>query len=367
MQRPVPVEDVDLDPREILSPPIVDQPLYRCATAVTVLSFVAHADLEVQLNGSTVAAVTAGFPEPNGETVVLPAPLEVDDEVRARQSKDGLVSDWSATVTVRDHSADYPTGPPRPQISPAPVYECGSRTGVANLLTGGNVWITADGAEVGRVDGCSEHQGVNVNPDYALGQRVRAWFELCGDPSPPSVEHEALPPPTPLPEPTIEPIIDGAEQIVVANLVNGARFGLTRNGIVLGGTWRTWGQRHLVGLSPPFSDGETITPRQRMCPGQPDVTGPTTTVQPCDDLSAPVVHPVQHGDTSIVVVDYEPGAVIRVFVNFSHVATSGGPVVPLPAPIAPADVIHVQQILGECIGPWVAEVIPGLCGTTVGG
>jgi hypothetical protein len=76
---------------------------------------------------------------------------------------------------------------PDREIDPAPVYKCGSRTGVANLLIGCNVWITADGMEVGRVDGAVQHQGVKVTPDYGLGQQVRAWASMCDDPSPPSV------------------------------------------------------------------------------------------------------------------------------------------------------------------------------------
>src|SRR6185436_18226675 len=112
-----------------------------------------------------------------------------------------------------DHTADFPAGPPRPQVFPTPLYECGSRTGVDNLLGGGNVWITADGVEVGRVDGCAARQGVSVNPDFGLGQRVRAWFELCGDPSPPSIEHVTQVGPSPLPAPGFDPIYDGGDQL----------------------------------------------------------------------------------------------------------------------------------------------------------
>jgi hypothetical protein len=71
-----------------------------------------------------------------------------------------------------------PAGPPRPEFFPLSLLDCGSRTGVGNLA-GGNVWITATGAEVGRRDGCANPQG--LNPSYSTGQHVRGWFELCGD------------------------------------------------------------------------------------------------------------------------------------------------------------------------------------------
>ena len=236
----VPRDELDLaDDREFLSPPIVDEPLYRCATAVTVLGFIPHAEIDVQVDGVPEATVVAGYPMPQGETVHLPNPLNLGQQVRARQRTSTAQSDWSVAVTVGDHTRDYPAGPPRPQVNPAPVHECGSRTGVSNLLTGGNVWITADGTEVGRVEGCSEHQGVNVNPDYSFSQRVRAWFELCGDASPPSVEHITQPPPAPLPTPGIDTAYDGGEQLRVTNVVNGARVTVYRNGVNQG-TWRCW-------------------------------------------------------------------------------------------------------------------------------
>jgi hypothetical protein len=147
------------DDRNLLSPPWVQEPLYQCATAVVVHGYVATADIEVQVNGASVAIVNGGFPFPNGVTVPVPA-LTATQKVRARQIKGGVKSDWSQVITVGDHTQDFPAGPPRPEINPAPVYRCGIRTGVSNLLIGGNVWITANAAEVGR---------------WTAARRSRAW------------------------------------------------------------------------------------------------------------------------------------------------------------------------------------------------
>src|SRR4051812_2043083 len=201
-----------------LSPPIVLEPLYRCATAVVIVGFVPHAALDVEIDGAvSVAGVPGGFPEPQGALIIVPA-LTADQVVRARQHVGGRMSDWSAPVTVRDHFKDYPAGPPRPQINPTPVHECGARTGVANLLIGCDVWITADGVEVGKVKGANKHQGVNVNPDYGPGQQVRAHAELCGAPAPPSESQIPHPPPNPMPTPGFEPPYAGGAQLVVTNL-----------------------------------------------------------------------------------------------------------------------------------------------------
>jgi hypothetical protein len=261
----VPVKELRLqDNRKLLSPPIIAEPLYQCATAVTVLGFVPLALLDVEINGAIVlAGAAAGFPMPSGATLALPVPLVAGDPVRARQTAGGVTSAWSPVVTVRDHTQDFPAGPPRPEVNPAPVYQCGARTGVSNLLTGCKVWITADGVEVGRVNGAADHQGVDVTPDYALGQGVRAWAEMCNDPSPPSQAYLTGMPPNPLPAPGIDPAYADAQQIRINNLVNGARFELSRNGTSLG-VWRTWGYAHLVGLSPPLAAGETLKVTQRI-------------------------------------------------------------------------------------------------------
>lgn len=340
------------DDRKLLSPPWLAEPLYQCATAVTVFGFVAHADIEVEVDGAVAVAATVGFPEPVGATLGPVAPLVAGQQARVRQHSGGLTSAWSALVEVRDHTAEYPAGPPRPQIDPAPVYKCGSRTGVANLLGGGNVWITADGVEVGRVDGCATpRQGVNVNPDYDLDQRVRAWFELCGDPSPPSVEHITQMGPAPLPAPGFDPMYEGGEQLRVNGVANGARVSLSRNGVALG-TWRCWGGALLVGLSPVFSTGETFLATQKLCDSSPPGTG---TVQPCSSLPAPQIGPLQAGDQQVVITDSVPGATIRVYRNLQQVGMGSAPIVHLTVSLVLGDVVHVVQDVAGCKGQLALE------------
>ena len=359
-QRDVPRERLQLrDNPELLSPPTVVEPLYQCATAVTVIGFIPHAKIRLRVNGTTVATVQADFPLPSGITISLPSPLTVGQRVAAQQiGPSGLNSPWSTPVTVRSHTQDYPAGPPRPVINPSPVYECGVRTGVGNLLTGGNVWITANSVEVGRVNGCAQLQGVNVSPAYGLNQRVRAWFELCRDPSPPSEEQITPMPPSPLPTPGFDPVYAGAEQVSINNIVNGARVTLYRNGINQG-TWPCWGGSILLGLTPPFSAGETLTASQAMCPGSPPSSGGGTTVIPCSSLPAPTLSPVQAGDNSVTLASFVPGASIKVYVNGVQAGLGGGPVILLNVVLRRGDTIHVVQDLIGCQGRTAREVKVG--------
>lgn len=359
MQQIVNRKELDLkDNRELVSPPWLDEPLYQCATAVTVRGYLNDAIVEVSVNGTTVASVPGGAPWPNGITIALPAPLVTGDQVSARQKTPLATSPWSPPVTVRDHSVDFPAGPPRPQINPAPVYKCGVRTGVGNLLTGGHVWITADGTTVGDVKGCAQQQGVNVSPDYGLGQEVRAWFELCGDPSPPSAKEITQQPPSPPPAPVVDPVYEGGTQVTVGNIVNGAKVTLYRGG-ALQGTWPCWGGSISIGGLSVFGAGETFSATQQMCPGDPPSTHGDGTVQPCSALPAPGVGPIQAGDQRVTLTSFVPDASIRVFRNGVLVGLGSGPIVNLTQTIRKGDTIIVIQDLRACASQYATQVIVG--------
>jgi dienelactone hydrolase len=357
----VPVNRLKLqDDEKLLSPPIVAEPLYGCATAVKVIGFEAHALLTVQVDGTTVVNnAPGGFPLPDGAMLPLPNPLKPGQKVRARQKVGGRTSGWSAVVVARDFTADYPAGPPRPEIDPAPVYECGSRTGVNNLLIGSEVWITANGTEVGRVKGAKEHQGVNVAPDYKKGDQVVAHAQMCDDESPPSKTETAQQQPAPLPAPTFEPFYEGGEQLVLNALSNGARFTVSRNGSAIG-TWSTWGGRTMIPVSPPFTSSDSFSATQQLCPSVGPSPPGTGTPLPCSALPAPAVGPIQDGDTVVTLLSFVPEARIRVYVNGVQVGDSGGPVVALTTAVHDGDTVAVRQSVGTCDGR-TAQVVSVHC------
>ena len=341
--------------RKALSPPVIQEPLYQCAVSVTVTSYEPNATIEVNVDG-TVTVAPGGFPFPNGVTIGLPAALVAGQKVKARQKVSGVTSAWTATITAGDHTKDFPAGPPRPQINPAPVYKCGVRTGFGNLLLGGHVWITADGATVGDVNGCAAQQGVNVGPAYGLGQHVVAWFELCQDPSPPSAEQITQNPPNPLPALTIDPIFAGGQSVTVRNVVNGAKVTLYRGGANQG-TWPCWGGSLIVNGVAVFTAGETFTATQEMCPGDPASPPGTGTVQPCSSLPAPQIGPVQAGDTKIVVTSCQPDAIVKVFVNGVQAGADGPPIVTLNTTLKKGDTLIIVQDLAGCKGLNALQVI----------
>lgn len=350
IQRP---DNLREDPKA-LSAPSIEQPLYQCAVSVTVLAYEPNATIDVNVDG-TVTSAPGGFPFPNGVTIALAAKLVAGQKVRARQKIGGVTSPWTPVIVVGDHTKDFPAGPPRPQINPAPVYKCGVRTGVGNLLPGGHVWITANGTKVGDVNGCAAQQGVNVSPAYGLNQKVVAWFELCKDPSPPSVEQITQNPPAPLPSPSVDPTYAGGQSVTVRHIVNGAKVTLFRNGANQG-TWPCWGGSIVINGLAPFAAGEVFASTQQMCPGDPSSPPGTGTVQSCSVLPPPQIGPVQGGDTAIIVTSCQPDAVVKVWVNGVQAGASGPPVVNLNTTLKKGDVIVVVQDLHGCKGQHALQV-----------
>ncbi|MGZ4773247.1 MAG: hypothetical protein ACXV3B_11250, partial [Ilumatobacteraceae bacterium] len=357
-QTEVPAAGLDLrNDRSVISPPIVD-PVYACSSVVVLRGFVAHADLEVFVDGASIARVPGGFPDPDGQLVELGFQLARNQQVQAVQHVGPVASGLSQPpVVARDYTEDYPHGPPRPEVNPAPVLVCGARTGVGNLLVGSSVWITADGAERGRVALAKEQTGVNVDPEYALGEEVRAWSQFCGDASPPSARQDPQPGPTPLPTPGFEDYVVGAEQIVITNLANGAHFTLMRNGVPIGDS-PAWGGRCLVGV-PPVAATDSFSAVQRLCLGDAPSAEGKGSPKPCSTLPAPIVAPVQHGDTRIRLVQHAAGSIIRVFAGVTKIGEGGGDEIALTRPIQHGEVLYVQQVVGSCVGSTVRRVEPG--------
>jgi hypothetical protein len=345
----VPVGRLQLrDDPGVLSPPQVTQP-YKCARAVKVTGYVPDASLDLEVNGTVVVSgFPGGSPEPDGALIPV-SPLNADDVVRARQHRGAGASPWSGAVKAKDHTLEFPAGPPRPEMFGTPLYECGARTGVKNLLVGCDVTVTSDGSPVGAATGANEPQGINVNPNFGIDQHVRAVATLCGDPSAPSVEHVVEPAPLPLPPPGFDPYVVGAPALTLNTIVNGAHYTLSRNGIAQAEI-AGWGGKSYVNLAPPVAATDAFSATQRLClhhgPSEPGHSRP----QPCSSLAAPKAAAVQAGDTVVVLTEFYPGAEIKVFVNGFKIGDGSGPVVGLITPIPHGGVLHILQRVGSCEG-----------------
>ncbi len=77
---------VDDNPK-LLSPPVIVEPLYQCATAVVGVGGVTDATLEVEVNGASVGSGVVQTVLPYGITIGVPK-LVANDRVRAPTDRD---------------------------------------------------------------------------------------------------------------------------------------------------------------------------------------------------------------------------------------------------------------------------------------
>ena len=335
----------------------MDEPLYRCAAAVTVRGYVVDAQIDVRVNGVTVASVAGGSAWPNGVTVALPAELATGETVLARQKTVTATSGWSAAVVVRDHTEDYPAGPPRPNVDPAPVYECGIRTGVSNLLDGrqrldhGRRRGGWPRERMRRAPGRERQPGLRPRAEGASLVRAVQGSEPALDRAHRTSAAD------PVPVLTFDPIYEGGTQVTVRGVVNGARVTIYRGGVNQG-TWPCWGYALSISGLGAFTAAEVFTATQAMCAGDPESPPGEGTVQPCSAVPAPGVGPVEGGDDRITLTQFVPDAIIRVYLNGVSVV-GGGPVVLLTKIVQLGDTVVVVQDLVGCGGQTAPQLTVG--------
>jgi hypothetical protein len=349
------------DNPKVISPPVITQPLYGCAKSVNITAYIPNATLDLEVDGVVVVANWPGLsPTPWGALIKLPVPFKTNQappqKVRARQNFGGATSNWTDFVTVRDHTADFPAGPPRPELFPLPLNKCGIRTGVNNLIVGCDVEIRVDGNPDGAVQGANNPQGINLVNAYVDNQHVRARATLCGDPSPLSAEQVVQIASLPLAAPTFAPFVQGGSDLVIQGLADGAHFELKRNGISLGTTGCWGGSFDWQGINPPFTNMDVFEATQQLCPGDPPSPPGKASPMPCSALKSPKFGPVQDGESFVTFTDFIAGSRIKVFVNGVKEGDGSGPLIWLTHPIPHHATIDAWQSVGDCVGSTVEEV-----------
>jgi hypothetical protein len=349
--------DLPEDPNH-LSPPIVQEPLYACATAVTVSGFIPGAKIDVFADGNPIGGGVSDAPW--GQRFAVSPALVEGQTVTATQTFAGATSSPSAVVRVRSHIEDYPHGLPVPRIDPTPLYRCGKAVGARDLVPGALLQVFSENLlgpgsydppqEVGRVDGTGAAQWLFVNPEFSEGARVTAQDRICADVSPLSAPQIVQPAPAAIPAPSVDDVYEGATHLVVRNVVNGAVIDVFADGARVGGHASPGGSQ-TVRINPPAAAGSVITAQQTLC--NPGPMSPGTTVRPCSELPAARIRPPAAGDDAVYVTQSVLGSRIIVFADGQEVGDGGGDVVRLIRPLRVGETVTVVQRLGACQSSWV--------------
>ena len=361
------VDDVPWDDDvTVVSPPKVIAP-YTCSRGVEVQSVNVEGLVELWLDGAPVGTAPA-----EGNTTVsfeLGADLLAGQELKARQSVDGVFSDYSEAVFVTDYPFDEL---PPPVIDPETVYQCGTNIAVRTVpgatLT---AWQNNAFPETVRTSSAYKIMGPGPKP-FAVGVQFTAQASLCGRTSPISDPVATIPAPQGLPEPRHDPAqpYEGQEYTVVRDLTYGAFAQMEVSGAFAGNTCAA-----ATGVSCVFSvldspvgrvlamgDRLEATPSLSCAWGPTGPTARTPPALPCDQLPAPRIATPTEGDDVISVIEALPSARIRVYdENGTELADGSGTAILLDPPrtIAAGETIVAIQQIGECKGTTGWEVTAG--------
>ncbi|WP_394844716.1 hypothetical protein LZC95_47680 [Pendulispora brunnea] len=345
----VPVDTKD-DPSHV-SPPIVIDPLYACATQVAVRGAILDAKVTLSINGVDVGSLIAR--NPAQEVFNVPA-LSVGDEVVARQESLGVVSGPSATVKVRDHKVDYPAGLPAPVIDPALIYECAEIISVRHV-PGAQLTVTVNGGSA--VTGGTSTDWTAIWPGkrpFTVGDAFEAKIQLCSDVSPLSAVEKAVAAPSSLSAPTFDPpmTFTGQELVNLSSLTNGTHTKIDVAGVGSAGGFTTpisWFPNYDIKtpLGRSLISGDVLVAQQTLCK-----PGPTTKTPPasrCEELPAPRIHQPIAGTNFVVVWQSIPGARIRVYdAGGNELGDGSGTIIVLSRNLTDSDVLTVVQQVGDC-------------------
>ncbi len=342
--------DVPDDPG-FISPPIIVDPCYQCAEQVAVRGAILDAKLELSINGTAVGSrIVRSIYREDFNT----PPLVAGDILTATQEFGGVVSAPSVPVTVRDHTVDYPSGIPTPEVDPVLIHECGDIIAVRHI-PGARITVFTNGTVPSSRSTSTDWSAVFPGKrPFDVGDAFTAQAELCGDVSPTSPAATAIAAPTSLPAPTLDPatVFAGQELVAIENITHGARVSLTEAsfGPVGDFTWPvSWFPDYDVAsqIGGPLSAGDQLITIQKLC-----TEGPRSQTPPavgCDELPAPRIRHPRVGDVFVVVTESVPGARIRVYdATGDELGDGAGTVIALKRAITGADTLTIVQQLGEC-------------------
>lgn len=343
-----------VNPKEdpsFISPPQVIDPLYGCASKVSVRNSIIDAKVSLFINGNLIdSKISNSTIKLEFDTPVL----VIGDVVTASQEYNGAVSALSPAVVVKDYKEDYPDGLPKPIIDPKLIYECAETIAVRNV-PGADITVYVNGGDPVTRGTSTEWNAVwpGLRP-FVVGWSFTAEQSLCAEKSDMSDKAVAVDAPSSLNAPSFDPPSIWPGQVVVnlTSLVNGA-FTTVRETVVGSlGTITTpisWFPEFDVrpGLGRPIASGDVVTASMALCEkGPPNETPPAGR---CEAMPAPRIEQPIAGTNFVVVTQSVPGARIRVYDSGGNeIGDGSGTIVILSRAIVAGEALTVVQQVGEC-------------------
>lgn len=339
------------DDESFISPPIILEPLYACATQVAVAGTLLDANVSLFINGTHIDTKISR--SPSHLEFDVPA-LAVGDVVTAVQEFGGVVSDPSDAATVRDHKVDFPMGLPKPEIDPTLIYECGNTIAVRHV-PGAKLTVYVNGTDPRSSNTSTGWTGIYPGKfPFDLGDQFTAEISLCTDNSPLSDIETAVAAPSSVNAPNFDPAQTyvGQELVNIKDILNGAWVEVGESSMGSFGKFSTpvsWHNEYDVAsqLGGPLSAGDQLFTQQTLCESGPPREVPTPSE--CNELPAPKIKIPLEGEDYVVVTEAVPGARIQVYDSSNNELGDGsGNIIALNRALVFNETITVTQSLGEC-------------------
>lgn len=356
-------KSVGLDPipddNSHISPPIVIEPLYGCATKLAVKGTLLDAKVAVFINGAFIDAKISR--SPSLLEFDVPA-LIPGDVITATQEFNGVLSDPSDPATVRDHKVDFPAGLPKPDIDPKLIYQCGNTIAVKHV-PGAKLTVFVNGTDPRSTNTSTGWTGIYPGKyPFDLGDKFTASIDLCGDASPLSNIETAVAAPATVNAPKFAPAQTyvGQQLINITDILHGSWLEVgeaSAGGFGKFSTPISWYNEYdfATPLGGPLSAGQQLTAQQVLC----DKSPPTDTPPPkqCEDIPAPKIRIPLEGEKFVVVTEAVAGARIHVFDSSNtELGDGSGNVIALTRALIFGETITVTQSIGECKGKFGYKV-----------
>jgi outer membrane protein assembly factor BamB len=363
------------DDRKVLSPPILQKPIYECADTVVVQGFVVGATIKVYIGGTPPAVGSGTGITSSGQPFTVASAFTIGQVVTATQTVNGIESKPSNAVTVKSYKDDYPAGMPQPRIAPTPCLDCGRAVGVTDVIPGATYKVFAEDPLGGGSFGPPVEVGSNkdfgytfVSPAFKKDQRISAQAFICSDKSPVSLPEIVQAQPASISGPVLDPVYEGADRVVVrgpggAALLNGATLDVFADntsppGKRVGGQPTPGGAQEVL-ISPNAFAGKYWATQSLCSKGPP---GPKAVEQPCSKLPAAKIRQPMLGDTTIELIEFVLGSRIQVYAGTEEIADGAGPLLALTRALVDGETVRVVQSLGKCKGDLIYVVTVGCKG-----
>jgi outer membrane protein assembly factor BamB len=308
---PVPAQDEDshvqhggrrfVNSREVLSPLILQRPIYACAQTVVVNGYVPNAKIQIFVEGYPSPVGTGIATEASNHPIQVSVPFRVGQVISAIQTFDGVDSKRSNAVTVTSYKSDFADGLPQPRIATVPCYECGREISVADVIPGAWWKVFAEDPKASggfdapvEVSGSADVFHTFLNLPLKKDQRITVQSGICSDKSAVS-RAEIVQPQPPVPAPPSHPI-------------------------------------------------------------------PKTPVKACSQLPPAKIRQPLPGDSNVNLFDFVSGSRISVYAGAEEIGDGSGSKIALTRRVVDGEKITVVQSIESCVGKLAYVVTVGCSG-----